>query len=148
MTSFVETEHCVLEAHCTLCRAFNAGHSWRASLAKVFELPPGAPDFACPHGKPWGWTAEPGAVVVAHGADFRPPGRVRRWLAGWRRPSRGLGDTIAKLTGAFGIQPCGGCKGRQSWCNRTFPYSWAVWRERARRFGFWILDARINVDAE
>lgn len=36
--------------------------------------------------------------------------------------SRGLGDTIAKATKAVGIKPCGGCKKRQQYLNRKFPY--------------------------
>jgi len=36
--------------------------------------------------------------------------------------SEGLGDTIAKITSAVGIKPCGGCKERQEKLNRLFPY--------------------------
>lgn len=36
--------------------------------------------------------------------------------------SRGLGDTIAKVTKAIGIKPCGGCKKRQEKLNELFPY--------------------------
>tara|TARA_Y100001973_G_C5160456_1_gene313218 strand:+ start:289 stop:729 length:441 start_codon:yes stop_codon:yes gene_type:complete len=36
--------------------------------------------------------------------------------------SRGLGDTIAKMTNAVGIKPCGGCKKRQAMLNKAFPY--------------------------
>ena len=45
--------------------------------------------------------------------------------AGWADVpivSRGLGDTIAKLTRAVGIKPCGGCKQRQAALNRLLPY--------------------------
>jgi len=38
-------------------------------------------------------------------------------------PSRGLGDTIAKMTSAVGIKPCAGCKRRQALANRLFPYT-------------------------
>jgi len=38
------------------------------------------------------------------------------------KPSRGFGDTIAKMTTALGIKPCGGCKKRQEKLNRAFPY--------------------------
>lgn len=34
----------------------------------------------------------------------------------------GLGDTIAKITSAFGIKPCGGCKKRQEKLNKLVPY--------------------------
>ena len=38
-------------------------------------------------------------------------------------PSRGLGDTIAKLTSKVGIKPCGGCKARQAKLNTLVPYN-------------------------
>lgn len=37
-------------------------------------------------------------------------------------PSRGLGDTIAKVTSAVGIKPCGTCKKRQAKLNKLAPY--------------------------
>ena len=36
--------------------------------------------------------------------------------------SRGLGDTIANVTKAVGIKPCGGCKKRQAILNKAVPY--------------------------
>jgi hypothetical protein len=39
-----------------------------------------------------------------------------------KQQSRGLGDTIAKITSAVGIKPCGGCKKRQEKLNQMFPY--------------------------
>jgi hypothetical protein len=36
--------------------------------------------------------------------------------------SKGLGDTIAKMTKKVGIKPCGGCKKRQDKLNKIFPY--------------------------
>lgn len=36
--------------------------------------------------------------------------------------SRGLGDTVAKVTKFFGIEPCGGCKQRQEILNDLVPY--------------------------
>lgn len=36
--------------------------------------------------------------------------------------SRGLGDTVAKLTSAIGIKPCGACKQRQKKLNDLVPY--------------------------
>jgi hypothetical protein len=33
-------------------------------------------------------------------------------------PSRGIGDTVAKITKAVGIKPCGGCKKRRRKWNR------------------------------
>jgi hypothetical protein len=37
-------------------------------------------------------------------------------------PSRGLGDTIAKITHSIGIKKCGGCAKRQQKLNKTLPY--------------------------
>gem|GEM_PF-3352779 len=39
-----------------------------------------------------------------------------------KAPSRGLGDTIAKVTKVVGIKPCGGCRKRQKKLNEMFPY--------------------------
>ncbi|MCZ2076546.1 MAG: hypothetical protein LC130_16305, partial [Bryobacterales bacterium] len=39
------------------------------------------------------------------------------------QPSRGLGDTVAKITTKLGIKPCGGCKKRQGKWNKRFPYA-------------------------
>ena len=36
--------------------------------------------------------------------------------------SRGLGDTVAKITKAVGIKPCGGCAKRRKAMNRIFPF--------------------------
>jgi len=36
--------------------------------------------------------------------------------------AKGLGDTIASMTKAVGIKPCGGCKKRRKWLNEKFPY--------------------------
>lgn len=41
-----------------------------------------------------------------------------------RKPrSKGLGDTIAKVTKWAGIEPCESCKKRQSWANKLVPYN-------------------------
>ena len=37
--------------------------------------------------------------------------------------SKGLGDTIKKVTSKLGIKQCGGCKKRQEKLNRLFPYT-------------------------
>jgi len=39
-----------------------------------------------------------------------------------RQPSRGLGDTVARITRTVGIKPCSGCKRRQQKLNQLFPY--------------------------
>lgn len=36
--------------------------------------------------------------------------------------SKGLGDTISKITHALGIPECGGCKKRRDWLNEYIPY--------------------------
>ena len=37
--------------------------------------------------------------------------------------SRGLGDTVAKVTKAVGLRPCPGCRKRQAKLNQLLPYS-------------------------
>lgn len=37
--------------------------------------------------------------------------------------SRGLGDTVAKVTKAMGLRPCRGCRKRQAKLNQLLPYS-------------------------
>lgn len=49
------------------------------------------------------------------------PDKIRRTCDG-EQESRGLGDTIAKITTAIGIKPCGGCKDRQAALNKLVPY--------------------------
>ena len=87
---------------CGRCRDLERGRNWRKSVRCQFHVPGDKVDFACPLGKPWGFVPE------EEGA-----GR-----------SRGLGDTVAKITRAVGIKPCGGCKRRQAWLNAKVPYRW------------------------
>lgn len=36
----------------------------------------------------------------------------------------GLGDLVAKVTGAFGVKPCAPCKKRQQALNNAVPKIW------------------------
>ena len=36
---------------------------------------------------------------------------------------RGIGDVVAAVTSAVGIQPCGGCKKRQEALNKLVPFN-------------------------
>lgn len=56
---------CRSRRHCRTCRDRDGGRAWRAALAATFALPPGAPDFDCPHGIPWDGAAAPAAEVAA-----------------------------------------------------------------------------------
>ncbi len=38
------------------------------------------------------------------------------------KPSKGLGDTVSKVTKAMGIKECGGCKRRRERLNKLVPY--------------------------
>jgi len=44
---------CRFRTHCAWCRD-RAHRRWRERLGRIFVLPPGEPDFECPHGLPWG----------------------------------------------------------------------------------------------
>ena len=63
------------------------------------------------------WTCPDCGWVYLRLGTHRPPRHNCQ-----KAPSRGLGDTIAKLTSAIGIKPCDGCKERQALLNRMVPY--------------------------
>ena len=64
------------------------------------------------------WTCQQCGWVYPRQSE-KPP---RRNCPSAKKKSRGLGDTIAKITSAVGIKPCGGCKKRQKKLNKWFPY--------------------------
>jgi len=45
------------------------------------------------------------------------------WSADIGDDSRGVGDSVAKLTHALGIEQCNGCRQRQMLLNALLPYS-------------------------
>lgn len=91
---------CMGGRHCETCRDRDGGREWRRGLSVAYELPANAPDFECiaREPRPWGW----------------------RWTPD--QPARGLGDVVAKMTHAVGIEPCGGCAERQEWLNKVLPF--------------------------
>jgi len=99
MNIFIENTACKSSVHCATCRDKRDGRSFRESLGNAFILPNDAPDFECPHGKEWGY--KPKQTVIA---------------------STGIGDTIAKITSAIGVKPCGGCQKRKEALNKLIPY--------------------------
>lgn len=48
---------------------------------------------------------------------------TKYWLRGVKGETRGLGDSIARVTKFFGIEPCEGCKERQESLNKSLPYN-------------------------
>ena len=73
-------------------------------------------------------------MKTVHVIDFEHDGRrylqhvqrdgLRLELVGQPEPAppRGFGDTVAAITNAVGIKPCGGCKARQAALNKLFPF--------------------------
>jgi hypothetical protein len=112
MTAFLQSASCRLGLHCPVCRDRIGGRAWRESLAAAFELPSDAPDFACPHGRWWG---------------YRSRGRIKRLS--------GLGDLVALLAHVLGIRPWAGCgcTSRQAALNALFPFDQAEWGRRLTR---------------
>lgn len=90
----LQSQVCAGGKLCAICRAEH-GVIFRQGLLTRQIVD--AERFDCPSGLPWGWKPTPSK-------------------------SRGLGDTIAKITTALGITPCGGCKGRQELLNKLVPY--------------------------
>ena len=93
----VATQH-----FCASCRDRDKGRSFRTSVLQIRGIEGVKVDFECPKKKQWG-----------DGQLLSNPEQL---------PSRGLGDTIAKVTKAVGIKPCGGCKARQAKLNTLVPY--------------------------
>jgi hypothetical protein len=44
------------------------GRGWRSAKTRLYTLPPDAPDFACPHGYPWGYQPPTLAQKIKRGA--------------------------------------------------------------------------------
>lgn len=40
----------------------------------------------------------------------------------WKQPSKGFGDTVAKITKTAGIQPCAECEKRRNKWNEALAY--------------------------
>ncbi len=67
------------------------------------------------------WTCEQCGLT----ADLAPEDFPMHCVCGVRYEvgkSRGLGDTVAKITKAVGIKPCGGCAKRRKAMNKIFPF--------------------------
>ena len=67
------------------------------------------------------WTCEQCGLT----ADLAPEDFPMHCVGGGRYEggkSRGLGDTVAKITKAVGIKPCGGCAKRRKAMNKIFPF--------------------------
>jgi len=41
----------------------------------------------------------------------------------WSQPSKGFGDTFAKITKSFGIKPCDACEERRKTWNEKLAYA-------------------------
>jgi hypothetical protein len=98
MKLFIDSEACRSGLACQACRGRDAiGENFRKQMEKHFAPPP---EWECPK--------ERGAKV---------------W--GWKQPSRGLGDTVAKLIKAVTlgkVPPCRKCNKRQAALNKLLPY--------------------------
>ena len=54
---FIQTPHCLREAHCGTCRDLEGGRAWRQGLAKRFKVE--GVDWPCPRGYDWGHKPQP-----------------------------------------------------------------------------------------
>jgi len=66
----------------------------------------------CAEATPTDFVLEPGSECA----------KAARHMMRQRQASRGLGDTMTKITGAIGIPPCRGCIKRAVKANRRFRY--------------------------
>ena len=94
--NFFSSRWCRSGGWCEKCRS-ESDPSTRQFIQITFGVH--SADFDCPHGKPWGYKHE---LPI--------------------KKSKGLGDTIAKITKAVGIKPCKPCEERRKKLNTLFPY--------------------------
>jgi hypothetical protein len=67
----------------------------------------------------WVETNDPCYIAIfGETGETPPPAKTKP-----KQRSRGLGDTVAKITTAMGIKPCGKCKERQAKLNALLPYA-------------------------
>jgi len=106
---FKDSIHCSQGNEIARCRRCRGDQRWRKAISEVLEVPEDW-DEVCPFG-----------VSVEVLAQMPPAPVVKR-----KSRSRGLGDTVAKFIHwiTFGwIKPCCGCRRRQSFLNKLFPYN-------------------------
>lgn len=61
-------------------------------------------------------------------------------------PSKGLGDSIAKVTSFLGIEPCEPCKQRKDTLNRLFPYLKADTMEKLNDEDQMLMERILKID--
>jgi hypothetical protein len=83
---------CDAGVHCATCRD-PAAHAWRASLCAVLRCPAGAPDFACPRGKPWGW--RPDRAPASGALQHTSPDSPATGAAGVPEAAASAGEAVA-----------------------------------------------------
>jgi hypothetical protein len=83
---------CDAGVHCATCRDL-AASAWRASLCAALPCPAGAPDFACPRGKPWGW--RPDAARTSDGSQREASGSSAVAGEGAPQSAASAGEAIA-----------------------------------------------------
>jgi hypothetical protein len=110
MKLFVQSSTCTSGAHCRACRDRDGGRTWRERLGRAFALPAGAPDFICPHGRPWGWTGK---------APLRAERRVS-----------GPGDVVKAVLDRLGYQGASGCSCEEMRQRMNAWGWWGCWRRR------------------
>lgn len=67
MKLLAESLECRSGLICGKCRDREGGRALRAGLGRTLEVPPGAPDYECPLGRPWGFVPPNSApAIVAH----------------------------------------------------------------------------------
>jgi len=127
LPKFAESQECRSGYHCKWCREKELGRNWRRDLAKTFEVPTeDAPDWVCPHGKPWDSTE--GAKGFITQAELRGP-------ALWAELHTKRDANAAWLASFSDGLPCGRCK--EHWREilkdmpPVFGEGWFEWTWRA-----------------
>lgn len=92
LKQFTTSHACTSGINCGTCRD-RGERAFRASLGTVFVLPADAPDFECPHGKPWGYRQPENVADAATAIPLKS----------------GPGTELKRLLESMGIAESSGC---------------------------------------
>jgi hypothetical protein len=117
LPQWTESGACLSGGHCAACRSRGAGGaSFRAGLLRDgWPLPDGAPDFECPHGRPWGYVSPAPEAVPASPAPAYRVGEMLKSILEWFgiRDAAGCGcNTLASAMDRNGPAWCWANRGR------------------------------------
>ncbi len=108
-TALTNTNICRAGVHCRTCRDREGGRALRASWAAAFAVPAGSPDWACPHGREWGYAGS-GPTAAPERPRARTPKPVQRLKAFVVERMNVCGECEYHTDGACAEMELAGCQ--------------------------------------